>query len=56
MANMQCGICDGDFKVCDHGRIAALEAEVTALEDEILDCPAEGYHTRDKPHATKEPQ
>lgn len=27
-------------------RIAALEAENAALEDEILDCPAMGWHTR----------
>jgi hypothetical protein len=32
-------------------RITALAAEVKALEDEILDCPATNYHTRDRPRA-----
>jgi hypothetical protein len=27
MANKQCGTCGGDFKVCDHGLIAAQRAD-----------------------------
>lgn len=36
----------GSFPGGCEQRIAELEGEIKALEDEILDCPATNYHTK----------